>query len=167
MSNGKVLRYFLIYAIIAACMVVGFVGCTIQGKAANRDIDTKIDRAEVSADAQTMGDRLTEVLQKMDQRGINHGHTRPFYQTDWTDVGKDYEAIKNLRDRCYELAKLDHASTAYQTGLTDIRGTIHTIDVGAADYVQWHNGWWYIFLGLLGVGAVVAIFNCVDYFRGD
>lgn len=121
-------------------------GCVVTKLTASRAIDRRLDRAEISADAQIMAVQLTVVLRAMEEWGITSGHTIPYWPTDKNNVALDYEAIQNLRNRAVEVAKDDRTSAAYATNLADMRQTVQRINVDAGTYVQFHTGWLYVAL---------------------
>jgi len=122
-----------------------------------REIDAMVYRAQVSADAGKMADRLDETLANMERYGVTQGHAALIFHSPENDVALDYEALRDLRDRASGISTLDRLSVEYQTALDDMRGTLREITVDA---------WYYALIRQpsLWVAWVLTVLWCVMFF---
>ncbi len=113
-----------------------------------RDVISKIDRAEVSGDAKDMNEYLKESKKGMEKWGYTDGHYALIFKTSWNDASKDYRAVKKAIKRTENLMEVNESSTTYQTGMDDVRGIIRDIDFGVYKHWMYNQIWgnvWFIY----------------------
>ena len=101
----------------------------------DRDIVSKIDRAEVSGNAQDMNMYLKQAKEGMEKWDYTDGHYALIFKTSWNDASKDYRVVKSTINRTEVLMEMNKSSTAYQAGMDDVRGIIRDIEFGI--YRHW------------------------------
>lgn len=131
-----------------------------------RDIDQMISRAQLGADAERIVEYLDQVISNMERYRITQGSAAMIFKTPLNDVGLNYQALKDLRDRATLIAKLKKDSVEYQTGLDDIRGTLREIDVHALYYKIWHNFAFWIVIADVIIFIILWIGWLFDWWSG-
>lgn len=110
-------------------------------------IEPALERAQTSSRPEVMEQRLNDVLASMEYWGITSGHTG-IPHTQANDVGLDYQAIRDLRDRAKQISQLDPTSDAYQNAMIDMRQTLGKI--------SFSPGWFHITHSWLTLLAFLA-----------
>ena len=116
----------------------------------DRDIGAYIDRAEVAAEREDMLEYLTQAQTALREKGYDRGQMGLIFPTAKTDLALYARSLENLVQRLHSIAKLNKAETAYQTALTDIRGTIKELGFPIGGIV-WMK-YWYVQIGFYAAG---------------
>lgn len=117
-------------------IVAGFIwgiGVWTIGK----DTDRILERAQIAAEAGDMYQYMVRLRDNMQEYGMTEGNTAFVFKTDMNDIGLQFRAVNKLIERLEMINELDKSSTAYQTALDDIRGTLREMPRIAL-------GWYYI-----------------------
>lgn len=140
MKAAPVLVNLVAFLAVVIYQVVMVVSCGIA-------IDGTLDRAQVSVRPDLMADRLDEVIKNMEDWGVISGHAGLIHSPS-NDVGADYKAFHDVRDRARAIAQQDDsASSAYQNGMIDMRQTLTQLHVNAEWYYIIHS--WMTLLAIL------------------
>ena len=134
-------------AVIAMCTI----GVGTQCWGAYRDVEAHLSRAQVSANAKVMADRLDVLLDNMEERDLTRGSTALIFRSSVNDLELIYQDLGEVRDRARLIEKLDQSSVEYQTGLDDMRGTLREIKIEARKAAFWYSPftWIAIFLAII------------------
>lgn len=157
-NNVEIAKMVVFYTLLAISFLLIFVVVATVFPF-TRDIDSMVNRAQISADATKMADRIDVTLSNMDRMGVRQGHAALIFKTPENDVALDYEALADLRDRARSISELDSTSVEYQTALDDMRGTLREIVVDAYYYALIRNPF-------LWIDIVLWIIVIVLFFAG-
>ena len=127
----------------------------------DRDIDSLINRAQVSADSGDMLLNMQMLQHNMEVYGMTQGHGALFFTTPMTDFNLTYKAVNRIIERLAEVEKMPKNEVAYQVALDDIRGTIRELP-NPGDMYMWVHYWWIQIL-LCACVVVFGIFGGFDF----
>ena len=151
---------FVLLVVSIVLLIITAVICFGNHFSLRNEITDVKHRAQVSADAEEIHDRLVELDQRMEERGMTYGYAARFVRSPWTSMEEIRENVQTLIARTELVSTLDHTSDAYQQGLDDIRGTLRELDLQVWGWWVWNEGGWiwlYLILPLFGIGLFVSI----------
>jgi len=151
-AQMKAVFWFVVAAAVALALLT-----TVGVWPYYRDIDAMVYRAQVSADAGKMADRLDETLANMEKYGVTHGYAALIFTSPENDVALDYEALKDLSLRARSISQLANTSVEYQTALDDMRGTLREISVDALYFGLIHGAGLWVDLAIWILVLVLCI----------
>jgi hypothetical protein len=121
------------------------------------DVDSRLDRAQLSPSPKQMADRLDEIIQRMEGYGMTSGHAALIFKNPVNDVGLDYQTIKSIRDRARQLQEEPVTSVVYQTALKDMRDTLTNLKIDGWYWYALRSPMFWVFWALVVIAAVVWI----------
>jgi hypothetical protein len=137
---------WLLVTVATLVTIVSIIVVVVVWYGYARTIDSVIDRAQVAADAQDMFEYMVELKGNLEAKGLTKGHFALVFKMPSNDLALHYRAINRSIERLELLKSLDKASTAYQTGLDDIRGAIRELPNPAGCLLWARYGWWLLCL---------------------
>jgi hypothetical protein len=105
----------------------------------DRDLDSVMDRAQVSADASDMLGYMQTLRANLLRYDATSGHTAYVFQNPRNDLALQYQTVQRIIERLEQIQALPRDSIAYQSALDDIRGIIREMP-RPADGVWWCSG---------------------------
>jgi len=157
---GKVL---LIVGIIL--ILIGGIVSLVNYLSLQNNIEGLKSRAQVSADADEIHNRLVDLDQAMEERGMTSGYASLWVHSPWTSVKEIRQNVKRIIERADVISKLDHSSDAYQQGLDDVRGTLRELDLQAWGWWLYNSAGWVFLYLLIGLGIVLLILAFIYWER--
>lgn len=112
------------------------------------EVDSLIERAQVSADREDIHTQLTALKTSMEDLGWTEGHFAVVWKTPSNSLSLHYRAVVRLIERLDEISELSKSDVAYQTALDDIRGTIRELE-NPGQHMLLVTYWWMLLLLLL------------------
>jgi len=93
----------------------------------SRDVWSKLNRAQTSAEADVMANYVSEAISGLTSREQIDGYCTLFFPTADNDLSVQYKTLQNILVRLERAKTFDKNSPEYQTAIDDIRGTIREI----------------------------------------
>jgi hypothetical protein len=114
-----------VVATMAAVMLVTLAVIGIRGGVhVHRDIGAWVGRAQIASDAGDMAAYLGNVIDGMQKWELTTGPCSLINPNAGNDLGLVYRSLLHMQERAVILSDLDPASSAYNDGLDDLRGTL-------------------------------------------
>ena len=102
----------------------------------DRDVWSRLDRAQIMAESEDMSQMVNEAIIGLEARNQISGHCALYFKTPSNDLGMQYEALNNMRERLGRTNTFDKNSVQYQSAIDDLRGTIRELNY--IDCWIWH-----------------------------
>jgi hypothetical protein len=143
--------------ILGAVLIIGsMIAIGYNGYQITVHVTGYLDRAQVAADIEDIHNYLVLTKQGMEEGGFTQGYATWWLPTPENDMTLVTKALNQLINRSSLIIGMDKTSTAYQTALEDIRGTIRELNLHTHEYYIWHNGLVFIFTVVIGVLIIVG-----------
>lgn len=120
------------YILVGVVLLLTFF---VRTYGAWRETDSVIKRAQVAADAEDMLSYLKVAQVNFVDRGMTEGYSAAVLKGPSNDLSLTYQSIGQLIERLEIVKDLDHAGTAYQVAMDDLRDTLTQINGSGTGYV--------------------------------
>ncbi len=121
-----------------------------------KDTDSVVNRAQVAAEADDMLAYLQQLKTNLEDHHMTSGHTAVVFKGPDNDLALNYLAVNRLIERLQGIRRLDKSSTAYQTALDDIRGTLRELPNPTSGYIWVHIWFWFLIILIWWIATAAA-----------
>jgi hypothetical protein len=127
--KGMIWILWVIFVIGAGIFLI------IENYHLDRDIDSLIDRAQVSADRDDMLDYIKQLKVNMEKYGMTSGYNAVIFKKPINDLAQHYKTVGRYIERLESLKDLPKNETTYQVALEDLRGAIRELPNPASGFL--------------------------------
>jgi len=130
-------KLFLIFGIPVVIGIIGilvflFVGMPIRWLAFGYDMErtvwSKLDRAETSAEVETMLPLVDDAIKSLESKNQTTGYCTMFFKSENNSLTAQYQSLKNVQSRLKRTMDFEKNSPEYQQATDDIRGILRDME---------------------------------------
>lgn len=127
-KNGGIKGLAIVFLML---WIIAIIFTVTQAYEIDRDIESWLNRAQVSSNPTDMLDYLEKCRDGMIKSDLTTGHGHIFWHTPDNDMTLIMKALDRSIERCKDIEQMDKDSPEYQTALDDVRGQIRELDLYA------------------------------------